>query len=46
MGIQFPPECAVWYCPTCMTKRAERSATGAPLEKAKRGRPLKKKSIS
>ncbi|XP_022162319.1 transcription initiation factor TFIID subunit 3-like [Myzus persicae] len=45
VGIQCPPDCAVWYCPTCLLKRAERGVT-APVEKAKRGRPLKKKSIS
>lgn len=46
MGIQCPPDCAVWYCPKCLLKRAQRSATGLPIEKAKRGRPQKKKSIS
>ncbi|XP_027846878.2 transcription initiation factor TFIID subunit 3-like isoform X1 [Aphis gossypii] len=45
VGIQCPPDCAVWYCPTCLLKRAERGVT-TPIEKAKRGRPLKKKSIS
>lgn len=44
MGIQCPPDCQIWYCPTCLVKRAERGVT--PIEKAKRGRPLKKKSIS
>jgi len=28
-----------------LLKRAERGVTGTPTEKAKRGRPLKKKSI-
>ncbi|XP_025200448.1 transcription initiation factor TFIID subunit 3 [Melanaphis sacchari] len=45
VGIQCPPDCAVWYCPTCLLKRAEQGVI-APVEKAKRGRPQKKKSIS
>lgn len=36
VGIQCPPDCAVWFCPKCLTKRSQ-------LPKAKRGRPRKNK---
>jgi len=35
VGIQCPPDCAVWYCPKCMEKRVQNT-------KGKRGRPRKK----
>lgn len=35
VGIQCPPDCAVWYCPRCLAKRAQ--------PKGKRGRPRKNK---
>lgn len=37
VGIQCPPDCAVWYCPRCLAKRAQQP-------KGKRGRPRKNKS--
>jgi len=36
VGIQCPPDCAVWYCPRCLAKRAQQP-------KGKRGRPRKNK---
>jgi len=36
VGIQCPPDCAVWYCPRCLAKRAQ-------TPKGKRGRPRKNK---
>lgn len=36
VGIQCPPDCAVWYCPKCLEKRAQQP-------KGKRGRPRKNK---
>lgn len=36
VGIQCPPDCAVWYCPRCLARRAQ------PI-KGKRGRPRKSK---
>lgn len=36
VGIQCPPDCAVWYCPRCLVKRAQ-------TPKGKRGRPRKNK---
>lgn len=36
VGIQSPPDCAVWYCPRCMAKRVQNP-------KGKRGRPRKSK---
>ncbi|VVC33325.1 Zinc finger, PHD-type,Zinc finger, FYVE/PHD-type,Zinc finger, RING/FYVE/PHD-type,Bromodomain [Cinara cedri] len=36
VGIQCPPDCAVWYCPRCLAKRAQPT-------KGKRGRPRKNK---
>jgi len=44
VGIQCPPDCAVWYCPTCQLMLAEHGVT-TQIEKTKRGRPLKRKSI-
>ncbi|XP_050537309.1 transcription initiation factor TFIID subunit 3-like [Daktulosphaira vitifoliae] len=37
VGIQCPPDCAVWYCPVCLAKRAQQPSKG------KRGRPRKNK---
>ncbi|CAI6368815.1 unnamed protein product [Macrosiphum euphorbiae] len=37
VGIQCPPDCAVWFCPRCLVKRAQQP-------KGKRGRPRKNKS--
>lgn len=34
VGIQCPPDCAVWYCPRCLALRAQQP-------KGKRGRPRK-----
>lgn len=36
VGIQCPPDCAVWYCPRCLAIRAQQP-------KGKRGRPRKNK---
>ncbi|KAL5234213.1 hypothetical protein ACI65C_001623 [Semiaphis heraclei] len=36
VGIQCPPDCAVWFCPRCLAKRAQQP-------KGKRGRPRKNK---
>lgn len=36
VGIQCPPDCAVWYCPKCLIKRSQQP-------KGKRGRPRKNK---
>lgn len=36
VGIQCPPDCAVWYCPKCLIKRNQQP-------KGKRGRPRKNK---
>lgn len=36
VGIQCPPDCAVWYCPKCLLKRAQQP-------RGKRGRPRKTK---
>lgn len=36
VGIQCPPDCAVWFCPKCLTKRSQQP-------KGKRGRPRKNK---
>jgi len=44
VGIQCPPDCAVWYCPKCLRERAERGGTTLSVEKNKRGRPVKKKN--
>lgn len=41
MGIQCPPDCAVWYCPLCLKKRAQRS-NNYNEKSIKRGRPMKK----
>lgn len=35
VGIQCPPDCAVWFCPRCLAKRTQ--------PKGKRGRPRKNK---
>lgn len=37
VGIQCPPDCAVWYCPVCLAKRTQQPPKG------KRGRPRKNK---
>lgn len=45
VGIQYPPTSVVWYCPTCELKITERG-NKTLTKKAKRGRPLKKKTVS